>query len=107
MLSDFFSSLFEDASIEGRVRTRRGRIVARIFFGLLGFVLCMAGAVHFLLKPGLTGNVALRISMVAVFVFFGSFWLLNVAFARPWRWPLKLFALSFVALFASRIVLGS
>jgi hypothetical protein len=106
MLSDFFSSLFEDASIEGRVRARRGRFIARICFGLLGFALCIAGAVHFTFKPGLTGYVALRSSMVAVFVFFACFWLLNVALARSWRWPLKLFALSFVALFASRILLG-
>lgn len=106
MLSDLFSSLFEDSSIEGRVRTRRGRVIARVFFGLLGFALCAWGAVHFLTKPGLTSNVALRGSMVAVFLFFGCFWLLNVAFARPSRWPLKLFAFSFVALFASRLLIG-
>lgn len=106
MLSDFFSSVFEGASIEGRARTRRGRVIARVFFGLLGFALCAAGAVHFLLKPDFTSNGVLRGSMVAVFLFFGCFWLLNVALARPSRWPLKLFALSFAALFASRLLLG-
>lgn len=103
MLDDLLSSLFEDLPLGG---PERGRALARIAFGLLGFALCAVGAVHFLLKPDLTENVAMRGSMVAVFVFFACFWLLNVALARPWRWPLKLFVLSFVALFASRLLFG-
>jgi hypothetical protein len=106
MLSDFLSSTIEDSTIGGRTRSRRGRVIARVFFGLLGFALCAVGALHFLLKPGLTSNGILRGSIVAMFLFFGSFWLLNVALASPSRWPLKLFALSFVALFASRMLLG-
>jgi hypothetical protein len=48
----------------------------------------------------------MRLSMVGVFVFFGCFWLFNVAFARKWRWPGWLFALSFVMLFVTRILFG-
>jgi hypothetical protein len=45
--------------------------------------------------------------MVAVFVFLASFSLFNVALARKWRWPLRLFVVSFAALFVSRIFFGA
>ena len=45
-------------------------------------------------------------SMVAVLAFLACFCLFNVALARTWRWPGWLFIVSFIALFASRIILG-
>lgn len=48
----------------------------------------------------------MRLSMVAVFVFLASFSLFNVALGRKWRWPGKLFVLSFVALFGARLFFG-
>jgi hypothetical protein len=44
--------------------------------------------------------------MIALFTFMASFSLFNVALGRRWRWPARLFLLSLVALFASRVLFG-
>jgi hypothetical protein len=75
-------------------------------FGLVGALLGLVGAVHFALKTGLTGNVALRAAMVMTFLGLASFSLFNVGLGRPWRWPGLLFALSFAALFPARLLFG-
>lgn len=44
--------------------------------------------------------------MIAVFVTLACFCFFNVALMRTWRWPGRLFILSFVTLFVARILLG-
>ena len=46
------------------------------------------------------------ISMIAMFLFLASFSLFNVGLGRPWRRPGKLFVVSIVALFVTRILFG-
>jgi hypothetical protein len=53
------------------------------------------------------GSATMRGSMVGVFVFLACFCLFNVAWARKWRWPGVLLILSFIALFAARILFGA
>lgn len=106
MIDDLLGEIFGEA-IFGRLnKSRRAQLLFRLAFGLLGAGLFGAGAVWFLLKTDLTGNLALRFSMVGLFVFLGCFSLFNVALARPWRWPGRLSVLSFVALFATRLLFG-
>ena len=106
MLDDLLAQIFGEAAFGRLGRSRRARLLARVFFGLLGAGLGVAGVVHFLLKTGLTNNTAMHGSMVAMFVFLACFSLFNVVLARKWRWPGRLFIASFVALFLSRILLG-
>jgi len=63
-------------------------------------------ALYFATRSNLEGNIAMRASMVATFVFLASFSLFNVALGRTWRWPGLLFAASFGMLFVSRIAFG-
>ncbi len=81
-------------------------MIFRFFFGLLGAGLGVAGAVYFTLRTDYTGNLAMRLSLIALFGFLASFWLFNVALGRTWRWPAICLGLSFVAVFASRIFWG-
>jgi hypothetical protein len=77
-----------------------------MFFGLLGAGLGIAGAVHFARRPDLTSNIPMWISMMAMFAFLASFSLFNVGLGRTWRWPGKLFLVSFFALLVTRILFG-
>lgn len=106
MLDDLLAQIFGEAAFGRLGRSRRAQLLARVFFGLLGAGLGAVGAVHFLRETGLTDNIAMRGSMVAMFAFLACFSLFNVALARSWRWPGQLFVTSFVALFLSRILLG-
>lgn len=106
MVDDILIGIFGEA-----VRSRlsggpRTQLVARLLFGLLGAGLGLVGAVYMAQNPR-TENVAMAASMVAVFVFLCCFCLFNVALARTWRWPGWLFIVSFVALFASRLIFGA
>ena len=83
----------------------RSRLLARLFFGMLGAGLGLAGAVHFYRRM-LDQNVAMSVSMVAMLVFLACFCLFNVALGRTWRWPGAMFALSFIALFVARLLFG-
>ena len=106
MLDELLGDLFGQA-IGGRLsKSRRAQLIFRVFFGLLGAGLGIAGAVHFARLADLTRNTAMHVSMVAVFVFLASFSLFNVALGRTWRWPAMFFVVSFVALFVTRIVFG-
>lgn len=106
MIDEILAEIFGQAVFGRLTPSRRAQLLFRVFFGLLGAALGILGAVHFASKPDLTPNTALRFSMVSTFVFLASFFLFNVGLARPWRWPGKLFVLSFVALFATRILFG-
>lgn len=106
MLDDILIGIFGEAVLGPLTRSRRFRLIARIFFGSLGAALGVAGAVHFWLRPGHTGNVVTRASLVALLLSLASFWLFNVGLLRRWRWPAVLFVASFVCLFLSRVLLG-
>lgn len=106
MIDDLLAHLFGEAVFGRLSRSRRAQLLFRLFFGLLGAGLGIAGTVHFALKTDLTQNTAMRFSMIALFVFLASFSLFNVALGRKWRWPGVLFVISFVSLFATRIIFG-
>jgi hypothetical protein len=106
-MDDLLVHLFGEAILGKLTRSRRAQLLFRVFFGLLGAGLGVTGAVHFGFKADLTQNTALRLSMVALFVFLASFSLFNVALGRKWRWPGVLFVISFVSLFATRIIFGA
>ena len=106
MIDDILGEIFGEAVFGRLGRSRRAQLLARLFFGLLGTALCAAGAVYFVFKDNLTNNTAMHASMIAVFFFLSCFSLFNVTLARPWRWPGKLFVLSFIALFVTRFLFG-
>lgn len=106
MIDDILADLFGEAVFGRLSRSRRAQLLFRLFFGLLGAGLGVAGAVHFALKTDLTQNFAMRFSMIALFVFLACFSLFNVALGRKWRWPGVLFVFSFASLFATRIIFG-
>ena len=106
MIDDILVGIFGEV-----VRSRlsggpRAQLVARLAFGLLGAGLGLVGAVYIAQRPG-TQNLAMSASMVAMFAFLSCFCLFNVALARTWRWPGRLFIVSFIALFAARLIFGA
>lgn len=107
MIDEILIQVFGQAALGNVGRSRRAQLVFRIFFGLIGAILGIIGAIHFVLRTGFTTNSAFRFCIVSLFVFLASFSLFNIAFARKWRWPAVLFALSFVAMFLSRILFGA
>lgn len=107
MLDDLLESLLGEAFVRSGPKSKRAQWIARIFFGLLGTGLCLAGAWHFLFRYDGPGHAVTLACMVAVFGFLAAFCLFNLALARTWRWPGRGFVLAFVAIFVSRIVLGA
>lgn len=106
MIDEILGHLFGEVVFGKLGRSRRALLLFRVFFGLLGLGLGLAGAVHMAMKSDLTQNIAMRLSMVAMFAFLASFSLFNVTLGRKWRWPGVLFVISFVSLFATRIIFG-
>ena len=106
MIGEMLVEILGQATL-GRIgHSRRAQVLLRLFFGLLGAVLSAGGAVYFLFRRDIAISVPFRAATVAMFGFFGCFWLFNVALARTWRWPAVMFAVSFVMLFVTRIVYG-
>jgi hypothetical protein len=106
MLDDLLGELFGEFAIRGGTNSRRAQLLARMFFGLLGAGLGLAGAVHFARQPEQTGNTPMWIAMIALFGFLSAFSLFNVGLGRTWRWPGALFLVSLAALFVTRILFG-
>jgi hypothetical protein len=106
MIDEILIGLF-GAALFGRLgKSRRARLLARVFFGLLGAGLGVAGAIH-VARGGVVGaNDAMRVTMAALFGFLAAFFLFNVALGRKWRWPGVMFAVSLVALFVTRLAFG-
>ena len=106
MIDEILGPLIGEAAFSRLSPSRRAQLLFRLFFGLLGATLGVIGAFHFARASDLTANTAMRLSMVAVFVFLAAFFLFNVALGRKWRWPGMLFVVSFVSLFGTRLLLG-
>lgn len=106
MIDDILAGIFGEVAFGRLGRSRRAQLVARLTFGLLGAMLAAAGAWHFALGPLRGAGTAVRASAAALFLFLGCFSLFNVALARSWRWPGRLFLASLVALFVARIAFG-
>jgi hypothetical protein len=107
VIDEMLVEIFGEVALGRLGRSRRAQLLCRVFFGLLGAALSAGGAVYFVLRHDIAAaNGAMRICMVAMFIFFGCFWLFNVALARQWRWPGAMFAVSFVSLFVTRIAFG-
>lgn len=107
MLDDLLESLLGEAFVRSGPNSKRAQWIARIFFGLLGTGLCLAGAWHILFQYQGPGHPATLASMIAVFGFLAAFFLFNVALARTWRWPGWGFVFALVAIFVARILLGT
>lgn len=106
MIDDILAGIFGEVVLGRLAGGRRAQLVARLFFGFLGAGLGVAGAVYVAQRP-LTTNAALLTSMVAMFASLSCLCLFNVALARTWRWPSVLFVVSFIALFAARLIFGA
>jgi hypothetical protein len=106
MLDDLLGQLFGEAISRRIPSSRRAQLLVRVFFGLLGAGLGVAGAVHFARRMDPGTNIPMWLSMIALFGFLASFSLFNVALGRRWRWPGLLLIASFVALFVTRIAFG-
>jgi len=104
VIDEILVGLFGEMLLGRLPASRRAQLLARLFFGLLGTGLGTIGAVHFWRLPG--GRTAMSSLMAAMFVFLACFCLFNVALGRTWRWPGMLFVMSFVSLFAVRLLLG-
>jgi hypothetical protein len=83
----------------------RAAFVARTFFGVLGTVLCVFGAVH-LWRGDTIPGLPLRLAAVGWVLAIAGVFAFNVTLLRRWRWPLWLAALGLPLVFAVRIVLG-
>jgi hypothetical protein len=75
----------------------------RVLFGLVGTALSAVGAWHTL---DYDASLHFRVVAVALFVFMGAFFLVNVTLLRKASWPWKGLLAAFVMLFVVRIVLG-
>jgi hypothetical protein len=106
-LDDLLGRIFAESVLGGLGRSRRVQLLLRMFFGLLGAGLCLAGALHFLVNPPSAGSPALHASMVGLFVSVASFFGFNVMLARPWTRPIIAIVASVVAMFAVRLLIGA
>ena len=105
MLDDVLAGLLGEA-VFGRLRhTRRAALIARMFFGLLGTGLGLAGALY-LPRTVETRNPLLLGSMIGLFLFLSCFCLFNVTLARQWRWPGIGFICCLVLIFVTRLAGG-
>ena len=107
IVNDALGRLFGEAIGRRLPASRRAQLLVRIFFGLLGAGLAVAGLARFAVDPRLAANGPLRLSMLAMFASLGSFFLCNVALGRRWRWPAVIFVVSYVSLFVTRIAFGN
>ncbi len=97
-LDDLFDGIGFDIS-----RSKRAQWLIRVLFGLLGTALSAAGAWH---MRDYDASLHFRLAAVALFVFLGAFFLVNVTLLRKASWPWKGLVAAFVMLFVVRIVFG-
>jgi hypothetical protein len=106
VIDDILAGVFGELAFGRLGRSRRAQLVARLAFGFLGAALAVIGAWHFTMAAPPRAGLALRASIVALFLFLACFSLFNVALARKWHWPGRLFLASLLALFVARIAFG-
>ena len=106
MIGEILAQVIGEAAFGRLGRSQRAQLLARVSFGLLGTFLGIAGTFHFALRVRPVTNFAMHASMVTLFLCLAAFFLFNVALHKRWRWPGVGFVLSFVALFATRILFG-
>ncbi|MCI0414062.1 hypothetical protein L0222_14845 [bacterium] len=107
MIDEILRGLFGEMVFGRLSNSKRIQLIARLFFGLLGSVLAIIGIYHFLSGSVMPSkNLAMRASVLALFLFLGCFSLFNVALGRKWSWPGKFFFASLAALFVTRILFG-
>jgi ABC-type nitrate/sulfonate/bicarbonate transport system permease component len=106
MIDEILVGLFGEAVSRRLGHSRRAQLLFRVFFGLLGAALGVAGAVLFARNEQFAAIREMQISMVVTFAALAAFSLFNVALGRKWRWPGLLFVVSFVAIFVTRIAFG-
>ena len=102
-----FDELFESFEIPGRA-SKRGQTIARIVFGLLGFLLALAGVLHVVYSAKFAEvGLPFRLAMVNLFAFLALFCGVNIVLHRPSRWPGPAFLASLVLLILVRLVFGA
>jgi len=106
MIDDILAGIFGEAVLGPLTRSRRFRLLARLFFGLLGAGLGVGGAFYFALRSGPTDNLAMHVSFVVLLLSLACFWFFNVALLRRWRWPGIVFVASLICLFLARLLFG-
>ena len=106
MIDELLAHLFGEAVFGKTGSSQQAQLVFRLFFGLIGTGLGIAGAVHFAVRDDFTQNVPMRLSIIGLFGCLASFSLFNVALGRRWRWPTVFFAVNLVSVFATRIMFG-
>jgi hypothetical protein len=104
MIDEMLVHLFGEAVFGRLGASRRAQLIARLFFGLLGAGLGLAGAVLFLRRDA--AGPVMRAGIAAFFACMGAFWLFNVALGRTWRWPGILTIASLVAVIVARLAFG-
>ena len=105
MIDALLAQLFGEALFGRYTPSRRAHLLARLFFGLIGAALGIAGAAYMTLRPD-GASPPMRLALALLFLSIGAFWLLNVGLARKWRWPGVLVAASLIALIAARFIFG-
>ena len=106
MIDEALVQIFGEALFGRLGASARSRLLARLFFGLLGAALGIVGAFVIAERTASSPNLVLRVSIVALFAFLSAFSLFNIALARRWRWPGILFLVSLAATFVARIAIG-
>ena len=105
MLDDLVGQIVGEVAFGRLGRSRRAQLLLRLFFGLLGLGLGIAGAVHFA-RGAPASNGATRASVIAMFLALGCVSLCNVGLGRRWKWPSLFFVAAFVSMFVTRLALG-
>ena len=106
MIPEAIFEMIGEAAFGRLNRSRKAQVLFRVFFGLLGTALGLFGVYHFLVNVEPPASRLLHASIVALFAFVAARAFFHIACKRPWRWPVVGVAVSFAALFITRIAFG-
>lgn len=105
---DLIESILEDADWGNLSQSKRAQFLFRVFFGLLGTFLGIAGVWKGMSDGfGTEGSLALRANVILLFFMLAAFCLFNIAMLRRWKWPWIGLVIAFLLLFPVRIIFGS
>jgi hypothetical protein len=102
VIEELFEGLI-DSWISGKGTSKRTEVVMRVFFGLLGVALCLAGLYHMMVYDA---GWHFRLAAAAMLFFLACFCAFNITLLLKWRWPGRYFVFSFIGLFVVRILFG-